>query len=182
MEIVRERLQETLGMLPVLHAPTGKLTVAAAGPMAEQLTAEMLRWRDVEKAYLMAPPRAIKDRRVEVAAPFPRGKVHVMVLSPEQAPDPWLPMLAKDGIIIASTTHTDKWEGLRRSLSNYTGSATPFRNWLPTPIYGVLAKSGQGKVSRNRQPPKGARHLSPQYLPSLFTFSKDELPFNRSNP
>ncbi len=170
-------------MLPILHAKKGSLVVAAVGPMAEDLAREALRWREVATVYLLAPPKTIKDRRIKIVAPIPQGKVDVMLVSPEQRPDPWMSSLAPGGIINVASVQPLRWKELSQALHETTGSATPWRNWLPTPIYGALAKNSQDKPQRTRQPPKGAKHLSPQYLPVLFTFAKDELPmaFTRSD-
>lgn len=170
------RLMESMAMLPILHAKKGPLIVAAAGPMAEDLAREALRWREVSTVYLLAAPKHIKDKRIQVVAPIPHGKIDVMLISPEQRADPWLSALAPGGIINVASVQPSRWKELSQSLKDATGSATPWRNWLPTPIYGALAQNSQDKPRRMRQPPKGAKHLSPQYLPVLFTFSKDELP------
>lgn len=181
MDLASPRLLETLGMLPILHAPAGPITVAVAGPLADQLAGEALKWREVQKVYSLHPLK-IKDRRIEVVKVLPRGAAHVVMLSPEQQPGPWWPALAKDGIIIASTGEQGAWQRLLDDFRKHLGTATPWRNWLPQPLYGAIGRNGPAKAGRTRQPPKAAKHLSPQYLPVLFTFARDELPmaFTRS--
>jgi len=98
VQILPHRLLEAVVMLPILHAPAGKLTVAAVGPMAEQMAAEALRWREIAKVYLLDKPKTLKDRRIEVISKLPAGTVQVLLLSPDQSPAPWTYTLAKDGM------------------------------------------------------------------------------------
>ena len=55
-----------------------------------------------------------------------------------------------------------------------TGNAVPWRAFTPSPVYGVVA--GASKPMRGRTVPKGCQYLTQNFLPSLFTFSKDEMP------
>jgi hypothetical protein len=174
--VIGPRLFESVVMLPILHAPNGQLVVACAGPMAEDMAAEALRWREVVTCYLMAPPRKLRDRRIQVVTPLPLNACHVVCLTPEQDPKSWLRHLAKGGVICASSVIPAKWGPMRADLAEQMGNATPWRNYLPQPLYGCLAANQPEKVTRIRQPPKGAKHLSSGYLPSLFTFAKDEMP------
>lgn len=181
MDPASPRLLETLGMLPILHAPSRPLTVAVAGPMADQLAGEALKWREVQRVYSLHPLK-VRDRRVEVVQALPAASVDVLILSPEQQPAHWWAALAKDGILLASTGEQARWMQLLDAFRSKLGKATPWRNWVPQPIYGVIGRNGPAKAGRTRQPPKAAKHLSSQYLPVLFTFARDELPmaFTRS--
>jgi len=174
-DIVPQRLLETVGMLPILHGKQGPLTVAVAGPMAEMLATEALKWHDVTRLLTLAPLH-VKDRRVEVVRSLPAKGVDVLLLSPDQRPDQWWAALAPNGIIGASTTDAAAWPLLLNAFRCELGRVSPWRNYLPRPIFGALGRNAALKPVRNRQPPKGAAHLTSQYLPTLFTFSKDELP------
>ena len=175
MEVSPQKLVEVAAMLPILHVPAGAITVAAVGPMADQMAAEALRWRDVRQVFIIGKT-AINDGRVKPVDRLPVGSVDVLLLSAEQAPKPWLKALAPGGVISSITGLASKVRPLRAGLQHDLGNATPWRDWLPTPIYGVLAANGPTKVQRQRNPPAASKHLSRQYLPCLFTFAKDELP------
>lgn len=180
-DIVPERLLETVGMLPLLHARTGGITVSVAGPMAEALAREALKWRDVQTLYTFQQ-LGIKDRRIQIVRTLMPHSVDVVLLSPEQRPGPWWAALSRDGIISACTSEQSMWPKLLDDFRCQLGSVVPWRNYLPRPLYGALGRNAATKAVRTRQPPKAAAHLTVQYLPSLFTFAKDELPmaFTRS--
>lgn len=175
MQTLPHRLIEVAAMLPILHVPPGPITVATVGTHADLWAAEALRWRDVRTLYTLQGTR-LMDGRVQAVGQLPERSINVLLLSPEQCPKPWLQVLAPNGVVSALTATPGKVRPLRAGLSHDLGNATPWRDWLPSPIYGVLAKSGIGKVERLRQPPAASKHLSRQYLPCLFTFAKDELP------
>src|SRR6056297_405553 len=126
------------------------------------------------------PPRST---RTDTLFPYttlfrslPAKGVDVLLLSPDQRPDQWWAALAPNGIIGASTTDAAAWPLLLNAFRCELGRVSPWRNYLPRPIFGALGRNAALKPVRNRQPPKGAAHLTSQYLPTLFTFSKDELP------
>lgn len=181
-DILLPRLSETVGMLPILHAPEGELTVAAAGPMQDVLVEEALRWRDVRTIYVLSVS-VHRDPRVQKVEKVPAASLHALLLSPEQDPAPWWSALAKDGVVSASTSDKGVWQERLTAFRAQLGRATPWRNYLPVPLYGVIGRNGPAKAGRVRQPRKSARHLSSQYLPVLFTFGRDELPmaFTRSS-
>lgn len=174
-EAVPQRLLEVAAMLPILHLPAGPITAAAVGPFADQMAREALRWRDVRRVYII-DKTTINDRRVVPVDTLPAARVDVLLLSAEQAPKPWLQALAVNGVISTLTGTVSKVRPLRSGLQHDLGNATPWRDWLPAPLYGVLAKNGPTKVQRQRNPPAASKHLSRQYLPCLFTFAKDEMP------
>lgn len=181
VDVLPHRLMETVAMLPILHGKQGPLTVAVAGSMADVMAVEALKWRDVQRLLTLAP-LPTKDRRIEVVQALPAKQVDVMLLSPDQRPDQWWAALSQDGIMAASTTDAAIWPKLLDDFRCQLGRVTPWRGYLPKPIYGTLGRNAALKPVRNRQPPKGASHLTAQFLPSLFTFAKDELPiaFTRS--
>lgn len=176
VEVLPHRLIESVVMLPFLHAKKGDLAVAAVGTLADEMAAEALRWREVRTLFMQHPPKTVRERRVTVVQTLPRAGIDVLLLSPEQSPAPWLPALSPGGVVNPTTAFPAKWTQERELLTKAFGTATPWRNYLPRLIYGVLGKNSPGKPQRTRQPPKGAKHLSEQYLPCLFTFARDELP------
>jgi len=172
--ILAHRFVEVGAMLPILHMPAETLVVGVAGPQSGALAREALRWRDVER-LVCQQKLEIRDRRVERVKEIGPQSVDVMLLSVGQAPKPWLPMLKKDGIINTMTEDAAAVRVLRGGLHADLGNAMPWRDHLPSLIYGVLAKNGPGRPVRHRQPPAASQHLSKQFLPCLFTFAKDEM-------
>lgn len=66
---------------------------------------------------------------------------------------------------------------LNTKMRELFGNACPWRDHLPTPIYGVMSMVGSAQSpKRLRKPPPAATHLTEKFLPCLFTFAKDELP------
>lgn len=180
-DILLARLIETVGMLPILHAPEGDITVAAVGTMQDVLVEEALHWRDIKKVYVLSASTH-RDPKVTLVEKLPAASIHALLISPEQEPGPWWPALAKDGVISASTSDKRRWQALMDSFRTQLGKATPWRNYLPAPLYGVIGRNGPAKAGRTRQPRKKSLHLSPQYLPVLFTFARDELPMAFTRP
>lgn len=170
------RAVEACALLPMLHiAASTRPTVACTGPSAEILAAEVLRWPDVTRVYLTEQPLLVRDRRVAVGAP-PAASCQLVVCSPNEDPSPHLPALAPHGLLNTSADIPAQTQALMEGMRRLFRGCVPWREWAPTPLYGVLATPGGGKIARQRHPPAGARRLTSQYLPCLFTFGKDELP------
>lgn len=169
------RLTEVLALLPVLHVKPGRFRVAVGGLHAEMLAAEVRRWPDTVLIATLKPLVHLNDKRVKVVQALRAGTIDLVLLSPEQDPKPWVPALARDGIIQATTYDKDKWPKLIQQMRAEFGHAVPWREHLPSPIYGVLAKSGASAPTREREPPKNTRRLTSSYLPCLFTFGRDEV-------
>ena len=170
-----QRLVELAALLPLLHVPPGSTTVVVAGPLATVMAVEALRWRDTDKILTLLP-LPVNDRRVEVVKDLVPGSASVVLLSPEQDPAPWLKALRPGGIIQALTGAPERFRPMLTGLKAQAGNAVPWRGHLPQPVYGVIAALGSPQpVKRLRKVPKGSSYLSEQFMPSLFTFAKDEL-------
>jgi hypothetical protein len=172
----QRRLVEACALLPLLHVGAGQTVVACSGPQAEVFAAEALRWPDVVTVYIRTQPRLLKDKRLRVTPP-PVGSCDVVICSPNEDPTPVLHALTADGVISTSTAIIDRVPSLMAAMRALFRVVTPWREWLPEPLYGALASPNGTKVSRQRHPPPAAQRLSSQYLPCMFTFGKDELPF-----
>jgi hypothetical protein len=174
--ILTNRFSEVAALLPLLHVTPGKTTVAVVGPVAGLMAAEALRWRDTERVYVLDPTAQANDRRVVATKTLPNASCDAMLLSPDQAPDSWAAAVRAGGIIQAMTLDPLKFAALHTHMRKLFGNASPWREHLPTPIYGVLSRiGGTAPPKRERKPPPAATRLSEKYLPCLFTFGKDEL-------
>jgi hypothetical protein len=171
----QRRLIEACALLPLLHVAAGETVVACSGPQAEVFAAEVLRWPDVVTVYIRTQPRLLKDKRLRVVPP-PVGSCDVVICSPNEDPTPVLHALNSDGVLSASTAIIDRVPALMEAMRALFRSPTPWREWLPEPLYGALASPSGTRVTRQRHPPPAVQRLSAQYLPCLFTFGKDELP------
>ncbi len=160
----------------MLYVPQGRKNIALCiGTNAELFAVDCLRWRDTERVYLAEKPTRLKDSRVTVGKP-PVGSCSVIVLSPDEKPEPYIHALRSDGVISICTY---KHENIQPSLKNlralFPRAICPWREYTPEPLFGALA-SPSGAPKRQRKPPIGAVRLSEKYLPSLFTFGADETP------
>jgi len=164
-------------MLPLLHVAPGATCVLCAGPFAEALATDALRWRDVVRVLVTERPQSLRDRRVEVIADLPIGTCQAVLVSPDHDPEPYVASLAKRGVLCASTGYQDRIAKFYQKMRDLFAPSpiVPWREHLPGPIYGVLASPG-GKPVRHRQPPESARRINRQYLPALFVFGTDEVP------
>jgi hypothetical protein len=170
------RLVEACALLPMLHLSAAqKNTVACIGPQAEVLAADVLRWPDVQRVYLLEPPIMIRDRRVNIGTP-PPASCNLVICSPNEDPVDVLVSIAPRGLINVCTTLLDRAPAMYAAMRIHFRNITPWREWLPEPLYGAMASPAGGKQTRQRHPPKAAKRISSQYLPCLFTFGKDELP------
>jgi hypothetical protein len=177
VEVVPHRLAEVAAMLPILHARPGGLVVGAAGPMAEGMALEALRWRDVSRVLVLRPLPKVHDRRVEVVKALPAAGVDVLCLSAEQSPRSFLQAVSQDGVVQTMTAVPSRLAEWRDRLKDAGYAHMPWRDHLPQCVWGLLGKNTRDrKIPRMRKPPAGARHLSEQFLPCLFTFARDELP------
>lgn len=169
------RFVEACALLPMLFVPSGKpLIVSCSGSCAEVFAADCLRWRDVSQVFLAEPPLRIRDRRITVGTP-PRTSCAVIVLSPGDKPDAFLPYLLPDGVINVSTRDAAEVAAMLKHLrSLFPRAIVPWREYTPEAVYGALA-SPSGAPKRQRHPPGGARRLTDTYLPCLFTFGADEM-------
>jgi len=174
--ILINRFTEVAALLPLLHVAPGKTTVAVVGPVAGHMAGEVLKWRDTEKVFILDPSAHANDRRVSSVTELPLASVDVMLLSPDQAPDSWAKAVKPGGVIQVMTMDPTKFNALHTKMRDLFGNASPWREHLPTPIYGVMSTIG-GRTSpkRLRKPPPAATRLTEKYLPCLFTFGKDEL-------
>lgn len=165
-------------MLPMLHVTSERQnTVLCLGTHAERFAADCLRHRDVTKVYLLAPPVTLKDKRVEIGTPA-LGSCAAVLTSPDEPTEieRSAGALRVDGVLCASTLDPARVPVMMRMLRGlFPRSVSPWRDYLPEPIYGVLA-SPRGAPQRLRDPPMGAKHLSKKFLPCLFTFAADETP------
>lgn len=175
--ILTNRFSEVAALLPLLHVAPGKTTVAVAGPVSGIMAGEALKWRDTEKVYLTDLSAQANDRRVTLVKDLIPGSVDVMLLSPDQAPDSWAAAVKPGGVIQVMTLDPTKFNALHTKMRDLFGNASPWREHLPTPIYGVMSTiGGKSSPKRLRKPPPAATRLTEKYLPCLFTFGKDELP------
>lgn len=172
--VIPHRLIEASALLPFLYAKKGKITVGAVGVLDDRMGPHMLQWRDVEKLVLTRKV-PIRDSRVEIVQQLPEGKLDLLLLSPEQNPQLFIKALAPGGVIQATSADPGKLIRFKDFLKTHLGNAVPWREYLPTPLYGVMAKNAADKPVRERNPPPSAKRITKQYLPCLFTFGKDEL-------
>ncbi len=170
------RFVEACALLPMLHVTSERPnTVLCLGTHAEKFAADCLRHRDVSKVHLLAPPVTLKDKRLEIGMPA-TGSCAAVLTSPDEPSELHINTLRPDGVLCASTLDPSRVPVMMRMLRNlFPRAVSPWRDYLPEPIYGVLA-SPRGAPQRLRDPPMGAKHLSKKYLPCLFTFAADETP------
>ena len=173
------RYAEAAALVPLLHVRPGPTVVRVAGPLSVLLAVEALRWRDTREVWVDQPV-PVKDSRIK---PVPTkgtfnhtGMFDIVLLSPEMDPEGYQPILKKGGVIQASTYDLKKIAGLREKIKRMTGAAVPYRETLPEPLWFVLGCSGS-TPRRVRRPPDGAQRITERFLPALFSFGKDELPF-----
>jgi hypothetical protein len=170
------RLAEVTALLPLLHVKPGPTTVAVFGPLSGLMAAEVLKWRDTVAVLTLAPIPGVNDRRVRVVEKLEPASCDAILLSPEHLPQPpILATLKPGGVIQVLTLDADKARAQAGTLRALVGPTTPWREYLPQLCWGAMACLG-GSCKRFRQPPGGAKRLTAQYIPCLFTFGKDELP------
>ena len=172
-DVLEYRFVEAMALLPMLHMPAKRITAAVVGPNADLFTAEILRWPEVVEVYSNAES---KDKRVKAFAKLDPNTIDLMVLSPEQDPAYWYKAMKADGVMNVATFIPSKWAWFNAQMRGLFGNAVPWREYLPRPVYGILASQSRNPPARMRSSPCGARRLHTKYLPNLFTFAKDELP------
>ncbi len=160
----------------MLHvASDTKTVVFCVGPCAEDFAQDCLRWRDVVTVHVLKTPTRVRDKRMSVGKP-PVGSCDVVIVSPDEDPEPHLSALARDGVVNVSTRDPAKLAAMLLQMRRlFPRAIKPWREYTPDPLYGVLASPGSAP-KRLRNPPGGARRLTPQYLPCLFVFGADEVP------
>lgn len=179
--MILHRYAEAAALVPMLHARQGPTVVRVAGPLSALLAAEALRWRDTTEVWVDQPLPLIKDSRVQVVPSPPNmfnhvGFFDIVLLSPEMDPEPFAPLLKKNGLIQASTYADGRVIALRNKIKKMTGGAVPYREYLPETLWFVIGTVGS-MPRRVRRPPDGAKRVTERFLPALFSFGKDEIPF-----
>jgi hypothetical protein len=174
-DVLPHRLIEAVALLPVLYVPLRKegFTVGAVGGMAAAVVAEVSRWPDLTAVYTTEKVTPL-NRKHQVVEVLP--VVDVLVLSPEQNPEPWVRFLKAGGILQAATADPAKFRPLIEVVQKHVGGCCPWREHLPKPLYGTIGYAGIGRPRTARKPPQNTKRLTEKYLPCLFTFGKDELP------
>lgn len=173
--MIPHRLAEACALLPALHLPQQANTAWCVGANADLLAASVLRWPDMRAVWTDRPTPLLRDQRLRVGIP-PAGACTLLVCSPDTAPVPLLPSLMPGGVLSCSTLKPEKFKELKRSVQDAIGPVVvPWRDYVPDPLFGVLAMVG-GKPVRVRQPPRNAQRLTAKYLPCLFVFAADEWP------
>ncbi len=172
------RYAESLALVPLLHAKPGPTTILIVGPLAPLLVPEALRWRDTVAVWTDTPVN-IKDSRIKLIPTNDKAftlvnTIDVLLLSPEIDPALFAPVLKKGGIMQASTFDENKIGSLREKVKTLTGSAVPWREYVPAPLWGMIGCVGS-TPRRVRKPPDGARRVTERFLPVLFSFGKDEV-------
>lgn len=174
-EVVPYRLAEVLGSLPILHMPQrGPITVGVVGPLAHVIIPEVQKWRDVSSIFTLTRVNILNKGKIKQVENMPI--VDVLLLSPEQSISTWVKKIKPGGIIQSSTSNANKFWGLLSKSKDLLGNGVPWREHLPTPLYGVLGRAGIGSAKRCREPLRSSKRLNSKYLPCLFTFGKDEIP------
>ncbi len=170
------RFIEACALLPMLYVPPSEANaILCLGTHAEKLAADCLRWRDVSKVYMLSTPIILRDKRVEVNLP-PAGSCAAVLTSPDEPAEIHTAALKADGVFCASTLNLIAVSAMLRQVrALFPRAVTPWRDYLPEPMFGALA-SPRGVPTRKRSPPTSARHLTDKYLPCLFTFAADETP------
>lgn len=167
------RYAEAAALVPMLHVRPGPTVVRVAGPLSALLAAEALRWRDTTHVCTeIAVP--IKDSRITLGKDADM-QADAVLLSPDMDPEPYLPILKKNGVIQASTYNEQRIISLRNKIKKMTGGAIPYRENLPETLWFIIGSVGT-TPRRLRKPPDGARRITERFLPALFSFGKDELP------
>ncbi len=82
------------------------------------------------------------------------------------------PLIADDGVVVVAVDEFKKTNEIRKALSALFPYVVPYRAHLPEPAAFLMCS--RAALKRCRPVPDGAEHLSDQYLPTLFTFAKDE--------
>lgn len=165
---------------------SGPTTVLLVGPLAALMAPEALRWRDTTEVWTDVP-LPIKDSRIKLIPDDKAfslvNKIDVLLLSPEIAPELFISVLKNGGIVQASTFDDTKVNALRTNIKTLTGSAVPWREYVPAPLWGMIGCLGSSP-RRVRRPPEGAKRITERFLPALFSFGKDEIPlvFGSSKP
>ncbi len=182
------RFVEACALLPMLFVPEDREnSVFCTGAQAETLAADCLRWRDVKCVYLTSAPirpvlpnptksPELKDKRIVITPKPPVGSCAAVLTTPGEDPDQYLHALRADGIICVSRYDIAEVQPMFWHMRRlFPRSVVPWREYLPAELYGALA-SPNGAPQRKRNPPGGAKRLSPAHIRSMQTFAADELP------
>jgi hypothetical protein len=173
--MIPHRYAEAAALVPLLHMRPGPTVVRVAGPLSALIASEALRWRDTTEVWA-DQPLPIKDSRIQTVQPNHTTAFDAVLLSPDMNPEPFMALLKRGGILQCATTVADKLAPLRVQVKALTGGAVPYREYTPEPIWFVIGSVGS-MPRRVRRPPDGAKRVTERFLPALFSFGKDEIPF-----
>ena len=172
-----EVFAESIGILPLLHAPLRPLRGLVVGKHGSPLGAVLLRYPDtVGVAYFQStPPNHGKARQVPslslLDAPVDVAAVAVEG-SPIESAGAVRQCMAPDGVAVVATSDFRRAYETLGGLKRIFPYVAPMRVYLPERCALFLCSAVPAR--KTRACPEWSRHLSDQFVPTLFTFSKDE--------
>lgn len=175
---------EALGYVPLVHLPVADGQKALMiGPSAVPAAQIALRYPSFAEVVITGeiPGGAPRDARVHqvprLADLPPSWKADLVTIaianvSPEILTAARAHSHQRTVVVIAVPAATQARQ-LKDLVRRFWPVVAPFREHLPDPAYFLLA-SDVGIARSSRLIPPQARRLTEKYLPSLFTFAKDE--------
>lgn len=179
-----EKFAEAISVVPFLHVPADRpVKVLAVGPYALPVAKLALRYPNVAEIHLSSMETATfpNDRRAirhETMADIPDDlKADIVALALPSDPIPRLLALkqhmAPEGVIVVALDTFDRGRKVKDAMSKLWTQVIPYREHAPEPVLFLLASDR--RFGRFLRPiPKNLKRLSEAYIPTLFTFAKDE--------
>jgi spermidine synthase len=176
---------EALSVVPILHLPMAPgQRVLLIGDGAKAAVETVLRYPTTSSVIIVAPPFPVNDKRVQFAQRIeqvaPDWKADLVLIAVPALADSLVAAvrahhLAETGVVVFALARPNQAKLALDLLKKHWAIIQPYREHVPgqvDPAWFLMA--GDHGFQRHRIMPTWTQRLSDKYLPSLFTFAKDE--------
>ena len=181
-----DRFNEAISVVPIVHAPVPSAHALIIGQAATSAGWVAMRYPQFTSITLVAdslpasmqqPKRVLLEPSLDLVGAGKAYQADYVVAAVAQLDASFLqqlmPLVGQQALLCFAVPVPGTARQVRDLLQQYWPVVTPYRVFLPDPAYFMLCSSV--KLGRFRPVPGYTRYLSEGFMPTLFTWSKDEL-------
>lgn len=181
-----DKFNEAISIVPIFHCPIPSahaLVIGNAAISAGWVAMRYPQFQDITvvadalPASMQQPKRVILEPSLDLVGVGKPYQADYVVAAVAKLDAPFLqqviPLTHPQALVCFAVPVAGAARQVRDLLQQYWPVVTPYRVFLPDPTFFMLCSSV--KLGRFRPVPGYTRYLSEGFMPTLFTWSKDEL-------